>query len=151
MAQEFYVYDLERVSVSFLGLMLKGGAGEGGFIKVTPNAPYYGTKTGVDGSVTRYSTGDRMCKIEIICQQGSDVNTQLAAVCEASINAPNGLGVGTFNLADLNGAALLNSPAAWVEGMPPAEYAAESKDRTWVIMAAKSRYFPGGNFAVTAP
>ncbi len=149
MPAQTYVWDLQNLSLSFLGLMIEGGFGESSAVKAEPDEPYYAVKKGVDGSVTRYATGSRLCKITITLMQASDANNILAAILTSAINVPNGGGLGPFLLKDKGGATLVQSPAAWVEGYPSIEMAAESKDREWVLWASKAKVFAGGNFALT--
>ncbi len=143
-----YVYNLENIAVSFLGLNIEGGFGEGGAIKITPDGPKYVVKKGVDGSVTRCATGDKLYQVELTFGQQSDANTLLAGVLLASLLAPNGGGIGTLFIQDLNGALFLSSPAAFVEGDPEAELKGESTDRVWKLYACQADFFAGGSFSV---
>ncbi len=144
-----YTYDLNAIAFSFLGYPFDGGFGDGSAIKIEPNAPKYILKTGVDGTVTRCSSGDRTYKVTITLGQQSEQNTILAAVLQAALAAPNGAGVGPLFCRDQNGDYVIQSPSAWLEGDPATvEFAAESKDREWVIYACDSVVFSGGSFPV---
>jgi hypothetical protein len=145
---ETYNYDLRNVAFSFLGFVLDGGFGEGGAMKIEFEGDDYIVKKGVDGSCTYCATNDSLYKVTITLGQQAPANTVFARIRAAGRLSRNGVGIGTLNIADLGGSALLMSPVARLTKPPTVEFAAESKDREWIIMAPQGEFFPGGSFSV---
>jgi hypothetical protein len=140
------IYDLNEVSLVFLGVPIEGGFGEGGAIKIEQLTPDFVTKEGVDGAVARSKTNKRLTKITVTLLQTSPGNAILSTFSNIDRAASNGAGVGPILIRDRQGLSILAGPEAWLEG-PPAtvEYTAEATDREWIILANKVERFDGGN------
>lgn len=146
---QVYDYNLENLSVGFLGNMIRGGFGSGSAIKIEPEAPYYQSKSGVDGTHTRYATGNRCTKVTIQFGQASVANTYFATILLAALNTPNGGGMGVFWVKDTAGLFLLSSPAAYVAGPPSGiEFGGEPSDWDWELWCPKSNLFAAGGFQI---
>ena len=147
---EVNVYDLSLMSISLLGILIDGGFGESA-LKIKPDGPAFGIKKGVDGSVTRYSTGERAGTADIVLGQSSANNDLLSGLLTAALAIP-GAGIGTFFVKDGGGTTIIQSTAAWIVGWPEeSEWAAESKDRAWKIQYTRARIFMGGNAPIVSP
>jgi hypothetical protein len=146
MAAEFAVYDLDQVSLSFCGLPIEGGYGDGSAIKVTQLEPDFVNKVGADGTVTRSKTGKRLTKVEVTLMQTAKGNAIFSALNNVDRLASNGAAVGPFLLRDMQGLSIIAAEHSWLEGPPAdAEYNTEASNRVWVIFLADPERFDGGN------
>lgn len=142
---QFKVYDLDQVTCNFAGLPIESGFGTGGAIKIEQQTPDFKTVEGVDGSVTRSKTGKRLTKITITLLQTSTGNATLSTLNNIDRKAGNGAGVAPILIRDRQGLSIFAAPEVWIEGPPNAEYSDESKDREWILWAARPDRFDGGN------
>lgn len=141
-------YSLAQVVAVFGPSDLKAGAGEGEWIKVTPNADKIAVVQGVNGETLFSYTGDRLYKVEITLLQSSKTNDYLAAVQiadEKSLRAGNGGIMLPFILKDTGGTTAFASPKARVCKLPEIGYTNKNTDRVWTLWAADGEMFPGGN------
>jgi hypothetical protein len=108
--------------------------------------PRFTKKYGTDGTVTRSKVLARGGKSTVKLMSSSEVNDQLSAVAQADLDAPNGAGVGVFEVKDLNGTSLHHAAEAWIAEVPKPDWDKEANGREWVIEFARIESFHGGNF-----
>jgi hypothetical protein len=108
------------------------GFGENTQFKFTRNAPFYKTKKGVDGEVTRSKVLDNSWTLEVTLMSSSQSNQVLWALALSEAY--------TFvNIEDLNGLTLFCGEQAWVEEPPPVERGAEASEQVWKIFVADAK------------
>lgn len=145
MSEATKIYDLDQVTLVFLGIPIEGGFGEGQAIKIEQLDPDFTTKVGADGSVARSKTNKRLTKVTVTLLQTSSGNAALSTLLNIDRKASNGAGVGPILIRDRQGTSLFAGGDAWIEGPPVAEYNAEATNREWTIMVGQPERFDGGN------
>lgn len=145
MGQGVYEYDADQIAIDLGGIKIDSGFAEDSMIKIEPDEKAFTYTVGVDGSVTRSKTKNKVAKITISLMQSSYVNDQLSALYTLDINAPNGAGVAPFLLRDINGTTLCAGAHAWIEKTPDQEFARDAKVREWPIICADLNIFVGSN------
>lgn len=141
-------FSLAQVVAVFGPSDLKAGAGEGDWLKITPNADKIGVVEGQNGEVLFTYTGTRLYKVEITLLQSSKTNDYLSAVQiadEKSLRAGNGGILLPFFVKDTGGTLAFASPKARVSKVPDFGYGNKNMDRVWTILAADGELFVGGN------
>jgi len=96
-----YVFDLRRVTVSISNAVIRGGAGENDYIKITPNEPRFKDKIGQDGSWTSVKNHNRTARFELTLLSGAEGNQILSSLIKNDYYRPNGAGIGPFLVKDL--------------------------------------------------
>lgn len=127
-------WDLKNIAASFASIPFEGGAGTDGFLTIERETPAFAFRKGVDGSVVRYKTNDKMTKCTLHLQTTSSLVPVLCQLVSADEDSPNGSGIGTFSVKKLDGPQSLTDDQAWCEG-PPASVAldAEPKDVQFIF------------------
>jgi len=138
------IYDLDQVTLSFAGIPLTGGFGEGGSIKITKDENLFDKKIGRSGNVVRYKNNNRMAEIEITLVQTSAINSRLNAIAQIDMRAPNGAGVGPFMCQDRTNGDTYFAESAWIQSPPEVEFGQEVTDRVWTIACETLEFAPGG-------
>jgi hypothetical protein len=142
MAAKFY--DPDQVVVYFAGKRIQGFA-DGEFITAEQMSPGFASVVGTDGEVARSKSSDRRVKVTIKLLQTSSSNGDLSTIHGTDLDAPNGAGVGTFMVQDLQGPTLVQGDQAWITQFPDNSMDRTAKSREWVIEIAHASRFEGGN------
>lgn len=127
----FKNYAADQVKLTIAGIPIDSGFGDGTFVTISPTNPFFGSVAGTDGEVTRWKSSDRRAEGTIVLMQTSDGHQALSVLHTLDRNAPNGAGVGVFQLEDLNGGTNLLSPSCWITGFPEISYAREAGAWEW--------------------
>ena len=125
-------YDPRKYTAVFAGVNLNRGLADGTWIKVTPAAPRFSSKVGVDGEVSRSRRHDSRRMVEFSTMQTSEVNDRLSAILAADVAAEAGEGVGSFLLQDRNGTTVVEG-VAYIVQEPDLELGVEAGTRTWKL------------------
>ena len=146
----FRVADADRYMAQLNGIPLligpgKSGTAEDEFFTAEQGAPSFEYTGGVDGSGTRNKTNNRWVKMSLAYMQGALLNSVLSAAVTNDENTPNGAGVGTFQLLDLSGTALIFCPFAWIVGRPNMGLKRKPSPMKWEIEAMWSTWAVGNN------
>lgn len=146
MSQQFANFSADRVVLTFAGVRIQGLA-DGTFVRITPAAAGFGTKVGSDGLVSRWRSNNPLHAVEITLEQTSSSNDVLSALHNADLAAPNGAGVGTLSIEDLEGRFKAFAEFAWIEKRPDSEFGRETGTRAWTLAAVfpAGALFEGGN------
>jgi structural protein KPP10_ORF10 len=145
------IYDADQVAAGFAGVLISKGAGasgyaDGEFIRIVQNAESFTAIEGTDGTVTRSKTNRRLCTITIrVMQSNSATNGFLSAMLLLDEGAPNGAGIGTFFVKDLQGTTLFEAQYCWVVKPPDQSFDREAKEREWQLMCVRDNILVGGN------
>lgn len=143
-------YDPKRYTMVLAGINLSRGLADGTFIKISPMAPRFSSKAGVDGEVVRTRRHDRRRSIEFTTMQTSEVNDRLSALFATDANAENGEGVGSFLLMDRNGTTRIEG-VAYVAQDPDVELGPEASTRVWKLELVDETAATHGSNADTLP
>jgi len=123
------VYDLGSCNLSICGILIQGGGGTGGFIKVTPPT-IHDHKDGVHGDAVSYRTGARTAQFELTLLDPALSNEDLVSLMNSDLESTNGAGIGDFLLEDLNSGLEIRGDCR-LDGFPEVSKDAEAKDWTW--------------------
>lgn len=139
------VYDADEVSASLGGIPLNKGTADGEFLRISMETDAFTDVVGTDGEVTRSKSNDRRATVEVILMQTSDTNDLLSALHVADLNAPGGVGIGSFLVRDRQGRAVFQADKAWISKEPDVVYDRGATARSWMLRVAHLRSFHGGN------
>lgn len=153
MADDFTVSiaDSDQILVSFAGILLSRGAGasgyaDGEFLKIVPAKDSFTEVEGTDGTIARSKTNSRLMTITVrLLQTNSQSNGLLSSLLSADEGNPNGAGIGTFVVQDLNGTTTFKSLKAWLKKWPEQSFDRSAKEREWVFSCSRSSIVVGGN------
>jgi hypothetical protein len=149
MAFQVLEYDADQIRISIAGVAVAQGAGVSGFADgeflSIGFKPQFTMVKGTDGSATRSKTNDRECEIKIILMQSNSLNAALSALLFADVSTPNGTGIGSFIVEDLQGTTLISVPTAWISAPAEVSYDRGAKARSWPISGLWDVLVLGGN------
>jgi hypothetical protein len=135
--QTFKVFSADQHSISVAGILINSGWDDGEFVNIEQASDSFGDKAGADGEVVRWATLDRRATAKIKVMHTSDGNAELSALHNQDVNAPNGAGVGVFELRDLaTGALLAHADHAWIQKPPVVARGREVTAQEWTIRIA---------------
>jgi hypothetical protein len=137
-------YDPQSVAITAFGALMQGFA-QDTMIKIEQMSDAFVSEVGVDGEVARSKVSDRRVKVTLSLLQTSASNAVLSAQLILDQAAPNGAGVGSFRMEDLQGGTLVQGQQAWITKMPDNEMSRSAKAREWVIEIADAQRFEAGN------
>lgn len=137
-------YDPDMVVVYFAGNRIQGFA-DGEYITVEQMSPGFASVVGTDGEVARSKSNDRRLKVTIKLLQTSSSNQDLSTIHTTDLDSPNGAGVATFMMQDLQGGTLVHGDQAWVTQYPDNSMDRTAKSREWVLEVARGDRNEGGN------
>jgi len=137
-------YDPDQVAVSFAGATIQGYA-DGEYITVEQVSDAFGDVVGTDGEVARSKSNDRRATVTIKLLQTSESNSILSGLHNLDLNAPNGAGVGSFSMVDLQGKTLVQAEQSWIVKFPDNSMDRTAKSREWEFRLAKVTRVEGGN------
>lgn len=140
--------DQHRLAIFGVDIMRgqgQSGLGENTWFKATPADASFKTRKGADGAVARARTNNRLLGIEVTLLQTSASNDFLSAAHTSDITLPNGAGVGSLVLADLQGTTKIACSKAWIE--TPGEVIRSSgiEEVVWKLTAIWDVYLVGSN------
>jgi len=139
-------YCSDQVTATFLGRALDSGFAEGEFIAIKRTTQRWSSKAGTDGQVTRYKSNDRRCTITVKLMHTSLTNDYLQGVFNADTGAPNGSGVGVFQVRDNNSGVLLcHAERCWLAKEPDMGRGAEASEYEWTFECADAELNFSGN------
>lgn len=141
------LYRSTEVNVIFGVLPLKDMRADS-FVNVRYDEMSFDTIKGSDGSMTRYCTENTKVYVDYIVKRSSNDNQKLSALHNADRIAPGGAGVAKFLMKDNQGATLLSSEKAFIQGMPDSASAKDvGGDVTWtfVLQVLPGQHIIGGN------
>lgn len=144
------VADADQYRIMVAGAPISNGAGasgyaDGEFLKTAQSNDSFIVVEGADGSVVRSKRLTRLTDIEITLLQSSASNAYLSGLLALDVNQPNGAGVGSFVLEDLQGTTFILCTRAWI--MKPADVTLDrgATARKWPLKGIWSVYNVGGN------
>jgi len=122
-------YDPSEVTITFCGLNLSAGMGEGDFLSIEMASDRYSEKVSVGGEVARAKSNDKRANVKITTMAGGGANALLQTLYEADA-------VGAFGAVDLNGSVVASATKAWIKKLPTATRGKETAQCEWSITAA---------------
>ena len=145
------ICDSDQFRLTFAGVQLSYGAGasgyaDGEFFKVTQMKPSFTEVEDTDGTVSRSKTNSRLGEAMLrTMQTNSRTNGYLSTMLMFDESNPNGAGVGTLVLQDMNGTTYFKALKAWVIGPPDQSFDRSAKEREWKFHVVRSSVIVGGN------
>src|SRR5574343_49734 len=104
-------YDPSEVTITFCGVNISQGMGEGDFLTIEMVSDRYTEKVGVDGAVARSKNNDRRANVKITTMAGGTANALLQQLYNADA-------VGALAAVDLNGSMVASATKAWIKKLP---------------------------------
>jgi hypothetical protein len=142
--------DMDQYLILLAGVALSQGAGQSGyadgeFFNGKQMKPSFTAVEGTDGSVARSKTNSRLCEMTLSFLQTAQQNNFLTGLLTLDENAPNGAGIGSFELRDMQGTTLILCSRAWITG--PAEVVLNRgvEARKWTLNGIRSIWAVGSN------
>ena len=144
------VADSDQYRLMMAGAPISNGAGasgyaDGEFLKTSLRNDGFIEVEGTDGSVARSKRNTRLVDIELTLLQTSTSNAFLSGLYFLDTNQPNGAGIGSFVLEDLQGTTLILCSQAWVRKPADVTLNRSAEPRKWMITGMYSAYLVGGN------
>ena len=114
------VADADQYRIMVAGGPISNGAGasgyaDGEFLKCSLRNDGWIEVEGTDGTVVRSKRNSRLVDIEITLIQGASSNDYLSVLYALDTNQPNGAGIGSFVVEDLQGTTVILCTRAWVK------------------------------------
>ena len=149
MAFQVKEYDADQIVIIIAGVTVSRGAGQSGyadgeFVSIGFK-PQFTMKKGTDGSATRSKTNDRETDIKINLMQTNSLNAAFSALLMADVSTPNGSGIGSFVLQDLQGTTFVSVPSAWLVAPADISLDRDAKSRVWAVSGLWDVAMIGGN------
>lgn len=145
MGQGTYEYDADQIAIVFGGIKIDSGFAEDSMLKIEMDEKAFTYIVGVDGSVTRSKTKNKVAKLTVSLMQSSYLNDQLSALMILDLAAPNGAGIAPFLCKDINGTTLCAGAHCWIEKPPDQEFKRVASAREWNLICSDLNVFVGSN------
>jgi hypothetical protein len=144
------VADADQYRLQVAGTNISQGAGQTGYadgkwFTSKQKSPSFTSKEGTDGFVARAKTNRRLLEVTISLLQVSASNDYLTGLHLLDVNQPNGAGIGSLVLEDLQGTTLVQCTTAWITTFADIELDRDVSMRTWTLEGPWSIYLVGGN------
>jgi hypothetical protein len=144
------VADADQYRLMVAGVAISQGAGQSGyadgeFFTSDWADDLFKAVVGTDGSVARSKVNNRLINMTVSLLQTSSSNAYLSSLFNLDINQPNGAGIGSFVLQDLQGTTLILCTRAWISKPAPVSLDRAAKERKWNFQGIASTYVVGGN------
>lgn len=136
--------DPDRHVISVGGVRIQGFAA-GSYITVTQVAEAFNDEAGSDGEVARVKSNDRRLDVVVKLLQTSQSNDYLSGLHLTDLAAPNGAGVVSFQMLDLDGNTAVNGSKAWIKKYPDGDEDRTPKSREWMFRIASGDRVVGSN------
>ncbi len=128
---ETFIHSIDAYALSFAGISIKNGGGDGGFVEVELQQKF-DSKSGVHGDVVTYKMGDQVAPVRLTLIQQSSYNESLMSVYVADTNSNAGAGIGSFLLDDVNSGFEVSGDARIIQA-PTFNIQAEAQEVTWTF------------------
>lgn len=145
MGTSVFEYDADQIAIIFGNIVIDSGYAEDSLCKVEKDADDFIYTVGIDGSVTRSKTKNKVLKVTFMLMQSSPLNDQLSALNILDVASPNGAGIVAFGIKDLNGTSFVKAAHAWITKPADMEWSRGAKVREWPIICADGTMFVGSN------
>lgn len=124
-------YDPLQFTLHFKGIQITGFA-DGEFITASRKEDAFSLVAGGQGDVARVQNRNVTGQIKFVLQKTADVNALLAAI--RSSDEKNGDGVGTAQIQQLNGTAVVHSEDAFFAKSPDFKVSKDLPTVEWVLL-----------------
>lgn len=142
MAAKFF--DPDQTLIYFGGVRIQGFA-DGEYITWERLTPAFQEVIGTDGEVCRSKSNDKRSKVVVKLLQSAASNAVLSGQHLTDIDTPNGAGVATFSMQDLQGKTIVKAAQAWIVHYPEGSWDRTAKAREWEFRLAETNQTEGGN------
>lgn len=141
---EVYTYDSNEVTCVACSIPIDGGWAEDDFITIDQDSDDYEDVVGVDGDVVVSKTNDLRATVTLKLLQTSRANSLLSALRLVGLGAPNGAGMGVFQVRDGNGTLLHFAEKCWIAKPPQIVFGKTAKGREWKLRCGRLIRNDGG-------
>lgn len=128
---ETHVHSVDSYALSFAGINIKGGGGDGGFVEVELPQKF-DAKSGVHGDVVTFKLGNEVATVRITLLQQASYNEDLMEVYVADTLATTGAGIGSFILDNTTTGLEISGDARIIQA-PTYNIQAESQEVVWTL------------------
>ncbi len=144
------IYDADQYRIQVAGVAISKGAGQSGyadgeFFKSSQPKDSFIIVEGTDGSIARSKTNTRILEMSLFLLQTSSSNAYLSALHASDLNNPNGAGIGSFIVEDLQGTTKILCTRAWIRKPADMSLDRQAGPREWMFHGIYSIYLVGGN------
>lgn len=136
-------YDPDLVTFTFAGVTVDGYATDG-MLSVEFSDEAFKVVRGLDGVLSRSKVLGRYATITCKLMQTSRSNAVFTGIHTQDLLSSGGAGVSPVMLKDGNGASIVVSDEAWINGFPNIDYGGEAGPREWKITVALPKVIEGG-------
>jgi hypothetical protein len=144
------VADADQYVLQIAGTNISLGAGQSGYgdgkwLTIKQKSPSFTSKEGTDGSVARAKTNRRLIEAQLVLLQTAESNDFLSSLHQLDVNQPNGAGIGSFLLKDLQGTTFVKCSQLWIVTFADIELDRDVSMRTWTFEGPWSVFVVGSN------
>lgn len=131
MGTDTYIHSIDAFSLSFAGISIVGGGGDGGWVELELPQKF-DSKSGVHGDIVTYKLGNQVSTVRITQLKESPHNESLMEIYVADSLDPSGAGIGSFILEDANSGLEFSGDARIIQA-PTYNIQAESQEVVWTL------------------
>ena len=144
------VGDADQYRIAVAGVIVSLGPGQSAyaedeFFTAVQKNDSFGVVEGADGTVARFKTNSRLVEMSLTFLGTGAVNDYLSALLFADVNQPNGAGIGSFVVEDLQGTTMLSCSKAWIQKPADFSLGRAVKMRKWPFVGVWSIWNIGSN------
>lgn len=142
------VADADQWNLQVAGVTISTGPGQTGyadgkFFTSKQKSASFTSKEGTDGRVARAKTNRRLVEATISLLQTSPSNAFLSGLHQLDVNQPNGAGIGSLIMQNLQGTSVIRCTRSWIVTFADVELDRDVTMRTWTLEGPWSVYFIG--------
>ncbi len=138
-------FDPNKFDITFAGVLLNEGMAEGTSLTISPAAPGFVGKAGLNGKVTRTRKANRMRTGQLVLTQNSPVNDRLSAIYAGDLASTNGQGPAVFFVQDRAGTTKFRCAKAYISQDPDLVIGDEVGTNTWLFEFPNGEITHGSN------
>jgi len=125
-------YNPNAIHVTFAGHFIDGYS-EGTMVSLSKASDDYSTKWGTDGKAVRTKLHNKGGTITVTLMATSLSNDRLSEIRNNDYALPNGGGVGSLTIQNIEGTDVHTAENAWIQSAPDFSFETEAGTREWVI------------------
>ena len=139
-------WSMARNALSIAGINISAGAGNGGFLKVTPRADWRTVTKGLHGDTVVNEMADHSADFELVMLQTSTANKALMALANRTQQKDGDIGLGPFHYEEIDTLTEVSGDCV-LTGPPEYSAAGEAQDITWKGVITHCDFQLGGRSA----
>lgn len=136
-------FDPDQCKLLINGIKLEGYA-EGSMISWEYSEDRFKKVKGLDGVISRSKVAGIYITLTVHLMNTSRSNAYLTGIHTQDVLSPGGAGVGSLMFLDENGASLIATDEAWIDGFPSGEITDQASPREWKITVVSPKQIEAG-------